>query len=444
MSAENIMEDIKVLFVDDEKNILSALRRLTMDEEFETLTANSGAVGLDILAEEENIGLVVSDQRMPEMTGAEFLARARDMRPDVPRIVLTGHADVSAAIDAINKGGACRYIKKPWEDEDLLQIIRGEIDRFCLQKENQRLQQVIQAKNEELADWNKRLKGRVLEQTSEIREKNEKLYSQNSRLKKTLHGVIGALSNLIELRDKSMTRHADNVATLVRGMAEGMKLPGAEVECFCEAALLHDIGKIGIPDELLHGRVEEMAAPDAERYLRHAILGQAAIDGIIDLRPAGELIRHHHEHYDGSGYPEGRKGEAIPLGARMIAIADHADHLLGGSTSQAAVKKAFNDIADLCRRRFDPELLPYLEKPLFELYGKVVYEDGKVGMIVEPGALRTGMLLAEDIYSGTGLMLLKKGTVLEESQIESIHRYNLIDPIPGGVTVLVDEKAGKT
>jgi len=440
MSDANTPVEIKVLFVDDEKNILSSLRRLTMDEDFETLVAGSGAEGLEILAREENIGLVVSDQRMPEMTGAEFLARARELHPDIPRIVLTGYADVSAAIDAINKGGACRYIRKPWEDQELLQIIRSEVDRFRLQQENKRLQEIIRAKNEELEDWNRRLKARVLEQTGEIRKKNEKLYAHNTRLKKTLRGIIEALSNLIELRDKSLNSHAENVAALAREMATGMNLPEAERDCIYEAALLHDIGKIGIPDELLHGRIEDMSAPDVERYMQHAILGQTAIDGIIDLRPAGVLIRHHHEWYDGSGYPEGRKGEDIPLGARIIAMADYADRLLGPSPSQAAVKKAIGSIKELCRSRFDPDLLPHLEKPLLELYGQVVYADGKVGMILDPKDLRPGMLLAEDLYSGTGLMLLKKGTNLQEPQIESIHRYHLLDPFPGGVTVLVAEE----
>lgn len=438
MSEHAAQVEVKVLFVDDEKNILSSLRRLTMDENYETLVANSGAEGLEIIEAEEHISLVVSDQRMPEMTGAEFLAKARDLRPDVPRVVLTGYADVGAAIDAINKGGACRYIKKPWDDQELLQIIRGEVDRYRLSRENERLQAIIKSKNDELEEWNKKLKGRVLDQTSEIREKSEKLYSQNTRLKKTLRGTIEALSNLMELRAKSMVSHSENVARLVEEMAKGMGLGVEETDCALEAALLHDIGKIGIPDNLLKMSVEDMESGDLEQYMKHAILGQTAIDGIVDLRPAGILIRHHHEHFDGSGYPDGKIRDNIPLGSRMIALADCADSLLGANPSQAAVKKALGTIKKLCGSRFDPQLYPHLEKPLFELYGQVVYDDGKIGKILDPNELRPGMILAEDLYSGTGLMLLKKGTDLQTPHLESIHRYHRLDPFPGGVTVMVD------
>ncbi|WP_291316625.1 response regulator [Desulfuromonas sp.] len=108
---------IHVLFVDDEKSILNALQRLLMEEDYEVITANSGEEGLEILREEERIGLIVSDQRMPGLSGAQFLEQAKEMAPEALRIMLTGYADINATIDAINKGGACRYISKPWDDQ---------------------------------------------------------------------------------------------------------------------------------------------------------------------------------------------------------------------------------------------------------------------------------------------------------------------------------------
>ncbi len=129
-----------VLFVDDEENILKSLQRLTMDEEFETETANSGEEGLKKLASLENVALIVSDQRMPGMNGAEFLAQSRQFAPEAMRMLLTGYSDISAAADAINKGGASRYLNKPWNDEDLLQTLQGAVETWRLGQENKRLQ----------------------------------------------------------------------------------------------------------------------------------------------------------------------------------------------------------------------------------------------------------------------------------------------------------------
>ncbi|MBU4228810.1 MAG: response regulator, partial [Proteobacteria bacterium] len=110
----------KILFVDDEENILRSLQRLFMDEEIEVFTASSGAKGLEILARETEVGVIVSDQRMPEMTGVDFLEKSKAISPQSIRILLTGYADVNAAIDAINRGGTFRYLNKPWNDDELV------------------------------------------------------------------------------------------------------------------------------------------------------------------------------------------------------------------------------------------------------------------------------------------------------------------------------------
>ena len=183
----------KILLVDDDKNILAALRRLLTREELEVITASSGPEGLELLRSQEEIGVIVSDQRMPGMNGSEFLQQARQLRPEVPRIMLTGYSDLASTIDAINLGGAHRFITKPWDDEQLLQTILETLGSYRLVKENQRLTAVINAQNEELKGWNQKLKARVLEQTAEIREKNEHLHSKNLNLQEMFRSTIEAL-----------------------------------------------------------------------------------------------------------------------------------------------------------------------------------------------------------------------------------------------------------
>ena len=127
---------LSILCVDDEKNVLRALERLFWQEAFTVLTAASGEEGLAILRSTENVGLILSDQRMPEMTGTVFLQAASVLRPDIPRMILTGHSDATAAIAAINEGGAYRFLTKPWNEPELLQAVRDGLDRYRLLQEN--------------------------------------------------------------------------------------------------------------------------------------------------------------------------------------------------------------------------------------------------------------------------------------------------------------------
>lgn len=316
---------VKILFVDDENSVLQSLKRLCLDDNYSIMLANSGEEALELLKNTSSIGLIVSDQRMPGMAGSEFLEKAKELLPDTVRILLTGYADINAVADAINKGGAYRYITKPWNDEELLQTIGDAVRRYSLIKENKRLQEIIRKQNEELKRWNSQLEYFVQEQTLEIQNKNKELEKLNEDLEKNFKNSILVFSGLIELRDRKTANHSKNVAELSVRTARAMNLSGKEIETITAAALLHDIGKIGIPDALLLKEEDEMDREALREYMRHPVRGQAAIDSVEDLREAGILIRHHHEWYNGTGFPDQLSGRKIPLGARIIAIADFTD-----------------------------------------------------------------------------------------------------------------------
>ena len=165
---------VRVLFVDDEQNILRSIKRLFMEESYEVLTANSGEEALKLLKDGQDIGLIVSDQRMPGMQGVDLLKHASEISPDTLRIMLTGYSDINAAIEAINKGGAYQYITKPWKDDELIQIVRDAVYRYSLIRENKRLAEIVKRQNEELKKWNDQLQYRVQEQTLEIRESEKR------------------------------------------------------------------------------------------------------------------------------------------------------------------------------------------------------------------------------------------------------------------------------
>ena len=185
-----------ILFVDDEENILKALRRLFIDENYDIFTAPSGEEGLDILKSTE-VAVIVSDHRMPGMSGVEFLEYARQISPDSGRLILTGHADMTMAIDAINKGGAQRYIMKPWNNDDLLSAVRWAAERYRLIKENRYLTDLTLKQNGELRKWSSELEMHVQQQTIELTYKNRDLVELNERLRRGGTNCTPPLDNLL-------------------------------------------------------------------------------------------------------------------------------------------------------------------------------------------------------------------------------------------------------
>lgn len=428
---------VKVLAVDDEENILRSLQRLLMDEALELHTATSGEGGLALLRELSDVALIISDQRMPGMNGAEFLGRSREVVPDALRILLTGYSDITATIDAINRGGAYRYITKPWNDEELVQTIRDAVRQYSLLMENRRLTEIVRQQNEELQQWNQNLKGRVLEQTTAIRQKNEELHGLLQKVKENYTSIISAFSGLVELQSGSRRQHSRNVAELSVNAARELGIKGDELETIRTAALLHDIGEIGIPERILIMAPDVMNSEELREYQQHPVRGQMAIDAVEDLRPVGLLIRHHHENFDGSGFPDRLAGEAIPLGARIIAYADHIDK---------ASESCSGDVADLALTKAGFQQGSHLDPSLSGVFKKVTkYTYFSMGdekkelleMELNCRDLQEGMLLSRDIYSGSGILLLKKGCVLDRIKLAAIKRNYELDAPHHDVFVMV-------
>lgn len=435
--------DLTILLVDDEPNILLALQRLLRRETFRMVTANSGEEALKLLAQLSSVALILSDQRMPLMNGAELLSRSRELAPDAVRMLLTGYSDLGDAVDAINRGGISRYLNKPWVDAELLQAVRGAVESYSLMHENRRLQELVRQQNEELQDWNRNLKDRVLQQTTAVRQKNEELHEAIKRQKDAYQSMISSLVSLVEMRGTRTRQHAFNVAKLSVLVAADLGISRDEQDVIRTAALLHDIGEIGIAERVLLSNPESMRRDDFIEYSQHPVRAQLLIDPIEELRPAGVLIRHHHEKYDGSGFPDHLSGESIPLGARIIAYADLVDRAARQcSTNVAEQALQWTDIQ--LGKSLDPGL-----RSLFHKYVKYVYFPApKFTSVVEAGErdislenVESGMILARSVYSGSGLLLLHSGEVLDAKHIESLRRYHELDPFDSDLYIL---KPGRT
>ena len=438
MSDECPEERARVLFVDDEENVLRSLRRLFIDEPLEVITVSSGREGLDVLKGVE-VAVIVSDQRMPGMDGVAFLEGARGLSPDSIRMVLTGYADISAAVGAINHGGAHRYITKPWDDDELLITVKDAVKTFGLIKENRYLAELTAKQNKELQRWSAELEICVQEQTIDLTRQNQELGALNRRLQKNIESVITSLSNLIELRDSSVSNHSGNVAALSVEMAELAGLGDADREAISVAALLHDIGKIGMPDIVLAKQIRELTPDEKAEYLRHPLRGQAAVAAVADLAKPGELIRHHHESFDGKGFPDNLRGKDIPVGSRIIAMADAFDRMSVMGSGTLSVEKSLETLRASINGQFDPALFPCLRDAVHKRARSFAEAEGNPEMELAPRDLVPGLVITRDVRTGTGLLLLGKGVTLTRSHIDAINRCYHLDPSKNGVYV----RAGK-
>jgi HD-GYP domain-containing protein (c-di-GMP phosphodiesterase class II) len=214
-----------------------------------------------------------------------------------------------------------------------------------------------------------------------------------------------------------------------------MRLSYAESENAVVAAQLHDIGKIGVSDAMLIKNFTEFSAEEKEEYMKHPVIGQAVIDSVEGLRDAGMLIRHHHEWYNGDGFPDRLRYEKIPLGSRVIAMADKFDRLTNIGRDSLNMESALQKIKTLLGTQLDPDLYQFLSEVVHEKITTAIPETEDVEVELKPNDLVPGLVLSRDVRSGTGLLLLRKGTTLHEKNIDTLRRGYHLDPSKSGIFV---------
>lgn len=392
----------RVLLVDDEPAILRSLKRLFRDKGVEILTAGSGREALDLLGKAP-VDLVISDMRMPEMDGAQLLQQVFSRWPETKRILLTGFAETAATIAAINLGKIWRYIAKPWDDDELIEVAQQALAHRSLVAQNARLSALAQEQNEALRTLNASLEQKVAERTTELR-------TANAELRQGFLATVQVFSNLIEQREGRTAGHSRRVADLARQLAERLGLDESEQRTVLLAGLLHDIGKVGMSDKLFARSFNALSVTEKQEVMRHPIKGQQLLSGITQLQEVARVIRHQHECMNGSGYPDQIGGLMIPLGARIQAVANDYDELQTGALSLQlhTPANALEYIIKHRGQRYDPQVVDALIAIHSESTSKAERE-----VVVTPFELKPGMVLTRELHYHDGSALLPKGRVID-------------------------------
>ena len=365
-----------VLFVDDEINILKAVKRLLRNEPWEVLCASRPQEALEML-DTTAVQVVVSDQRMPEMSGVDLLAAVRERHTDVVRMMLTGYTEMNVAVEAINRGEIFRLITKPWNDEELKATLRQAFDHFDLKEEIKRLNQVTREQNFKLQDMNRNLEYKVRDRTKQVAEKHAELRTAYIQ-------TIRALAEAVDAKDAYTRGHSERVGVYASKIAREVGLPRELIERVYIAGLLHDVGKIGIRDYVIT-KPDRLTAEEYEEIKRHPEIGAKILEPVSFLSDVVDCVRHHHEWFDGSsrGYPDNLRGDRIPLPSRIILVADTVEAMTSdrpyrrGLALETVVRELHKysgsqfdpACVDACLRLLDREAEDFIQKDQkFDIY----------------------------------------------------------------------------
>lgn len=309
-----------VLFVDDEQSIRNAIERMYLErDDVRCLFASSGQEGLEILGRED-VWVVVSDYLMPGMRGVEFLSKSKVVCPDTVRIMMTAYADLSIAIDAINKSEAYRFVTKPWNNKELMDTVDEALMRYQLIKS--------------------------LESNDET--------------------VYLSLAQTVELKDPYTKGHCDRVARYAVALAQAAGLSDGMITDIKHGSWLHDCGKIGVPEAVLNSP-GNLSEDDFETIMQHPRWGSEVARQARMSETVINIILYHHERFDGKGYPSGLAAERIPIEARIVAIADVFDALYSDRPYRKAYDfdRTVEILYEMTEAHFDPHLIE-LFRPIAE------------------------------------------------------------------------------
>ena len=340
-----------VLFVDDEAMVLKTLERLFRNEPVDVYTAPSAPEAFGLL-EAAPIQVVVSDQHMPGTTGVHLLAQVRARYPDIVRIMLTGYTEMNIAVEAINEGEVYRLMTKPWNDEEMRATIRQALDTYEMRREIARLNLITQRQNRVLEEMNRNLEHKVRERTKEVHEKHEELRT-------AYVSTVRALAEAVDAKDAYTRGHSERVGIYASRIARELGCEAKFIERIYLAGLLHDIGKIGVPDAIIT-KPGRLTREEYDAMKRHPEIGARILEPVSFLSDVVPCVRHHHEWYDGSdrGYPDRLNGRGIPFPSRIILVADTVEAM----TSDRPYRKALpiDTVIDEVNRyrgtQFDPEV----------------------------------------------------------------------------------------
>jgi|GEM_PF-81517 len=427
-SAENNLniinpnEQIRLLLVDDETAILDSLKRLFRDSPHQVSLAENGDKALELLANTD-IDIIISDMSMPQMSGEDLLKQVGALYPEIKIIVLSGYTEPASILNVINDAHIYSYVQKPWDDLDLKLKVKNAAEKLYLERLTKNQNNALKQKNNAFEQLNKTLEEQVEKRTTELLETQQSLQKAYEKMQQSYSSIVKMLSYYSGLATPALVNHGERVAELAVQFARYINLDEPAVKEIETAALLHDIGLAVIDNEILAKPYIKRSTFEKKLIEQHAILGESTLMSLPTMHSEAKIIRHHHELYNGEGYPDQLSGKNIPLGARIILLANDYDDMTSSNSVASPMNK--QDAVELIRKfkqqRYDPDFCDDFCQMILTQTNPSHYKNGMIRSL-KSDQLEPGMLLHENLLSRQGMLLLTAGNKLTAHSIESIRR----------------------
>ena len=390
----------KILVVEDDPTTLKIITKILSSQPgFEVIGATNGKEGL-LLAKDTNPDIIISDYSMPVMDGFELCAAVKSDKEleSTIFILLTAISETDKKVQGFDIG-VDDYLVKPYNPSELISKIKAFLKIKFLQ--------------------------------DELKAKKANLATLNELLERSMFDLANLLLNLLELHIPEATKRGKRAGEIARWIAEKLELDPQSIKDIEYAALLHEIGKLSIPKDVLMKKSKDLSDKEREMVKQHPVLGQLVLSSAPKMRFPAMIIRHQLENYDGTGFPDRLVEAEIPIGSRILRVIVDFEDLIeefGGS-----VQKTLEFMEKGIRSKYQPQIYQLLTEYTSEIPEKLMVDD-KIKITIFD--LKEGMVLAHDLYTSAGIKLLPKGANIKEYMIEKIISHNSRDPIVGGVYVL--------
>jgi response regulator RpfG family c-di-GMP phosphodiesterase len=425
-----------ILCLDDEANVLKSLVRLLRQYKFDVSVSTNGQDALEKMQSKE-FDVVISDMRMPHMSGAEFLAKARKLAPDSQRILLTGFSDLESTISAVNEGGIHAYVQKPWQNDHLVSVIQSGVEKFRLKKQNEILQQHVKSQNQQLKELNTNLEQLVDKRTNQIRSVLKKLEVANESEKREHQSTVELLYNFINANPYLDGKRAENIAGTCTQIARYLNVSQRSITLAPIAGYLAQIGLLAMDPELYNKPINELNEVQRKTFYTHPSISQLMLMPATHLSDVSDAIYHQFERYNGQGIPKGLAKNDIPIGAMVLSVArdywehyEQSDPLL---TTKQRHEAALGNIKANSGILYHPRIVDALEAS----HTKLITSDSSIGSIkiICAQELEENMTLANSLHSHTGIMLLPKEHVFNSKSIVKLQQLEAKKPTPFRIMV---------
>jgi response regulator RpfG family c-di-GMP phosphodiesterase len=405
-----------ILSVDDDPLILKVLEDLVTRAGYHSITTTSGEQALH-LAVDRKLAVVIADHNMPDMMGADLLSRVARIQPSASRILITGIKSLDVVTAAVNSGEIFRFVTKPWISAEMVATLHNAVQRYELIESNRSLEKITFELNQQLSTANAQLEGQLKELEAgkkEIAASHEALKTNFSRSLELCQRILSTFNPLLGEQAKAATK-------ICHLMAQTHYFNEEQKHVIDVSARLFDIGLTAVPAGFMsavQNNAEDMPPELKTVFLNHTIHGQTLASFVDLLKPVGDTIRSHHEHFDGNGFPDGLVGEMIPWTARCLAVV--AYYVTCGLPQEQAVDRILEQSGTV----FDPDATRlFLRCAQATSLPRLVRE-------VMVDELDVGMQLASGIYSQTGVLLVADGYHLDENTITKIRNFNRSSSLP--------------